>query len=121
MKHDSSLVEFYFRFRAMITALKTLPTQVPKGSEDVLNAVGFEHLKGQSPTVLGVMAKNDLGSPATIHKHLHNLRRAGFLTITACEYDMRVKNITVTDQGLRHFTRCADFAQALIRNLDLNS
>lgn len=121
MKHNSELVEFYFRFQALLDALRTLPGRVPKGSDSVLNAVGFEHLRGQSPTVLSVMAKRDLGSPATIHKHLHNLRRAGFLTITTCEYDMRVKNISVTDQGLRHFTTCADFAQALIRNLDLNS
>ena len=49
-----------------------------------------------------MMAKDELGAPATIHGRLKSMREKGWIMLADTE-DARRKQVELTDDALRHF------------------
>lgn len=56
---------------------------------------------GSNLNVKHIISKSNLGSPATLHKNLHNLVKANYIKLECYIVDMRVKHITLTNLSRR--------------------
>ncbi|MBU3747934.1 MAG: hypothetical protein FGM36_11635, partial [Burkholderiaceae bacterium] len=54
-----------------------------------------------------LLIREELGSPATIHKRIHQLKDAGFVSIEGQAGDSRVRLVVPTEQALRYFAEHA--------------
>ncbi|NHH82143.1 hypothetical protein DRA46_04267 [Burkholderia gladioli] len=63
-------------------------------------------------SVREMMARSELGSPATLHTRLKSMREKGWLTLGDTD-DTRRKQIELTPAALKHFDKLAEaFAKA---------
>jgi DNA-binding MarR family transcriptional regulator len=53
-------------------------------------------------SVRDMMAKEEIGSPATVHNRLKSMRQKGWIMLSDTE-DSRRKQIELTEAGLQHF------------------
>ena len=58
-----------------------------------------------------MMAKHELGAPATVHNRLKSMREKGWIMLTDTE-DSRRKQITLTQAALQHFDK---LSQCMLR------
>jgi len=103
------LVELYFRFRSLVAGLKDLPSVevLTPDMEALLARIGEAAHQGKPMAVRKLLVREELGSPATIHKRIHLLRDAGFVDFQGVENDSRVKLVVPTEAALRFFSEHA--------------
>jgi hypothetical protein len=66
---------------------------------------------GERLSVRDMMAKDELGAPATIHGRLKSMREKGWIVLADTE-DTRRKQVELSDAALRHF---AQLSRALVK------
>ncbi|NCX72807.1 MAG: hypothetical protein EBW88_05320 [Betaproteobacteria bacterium] len=98
------LVALYLRYRSLINALKDFPnaTQVTEELEPLLITITQAWHEGTPLPVRKLLIRDGLGSPATIHKRIHQLHEAGLVSLDAVASDARVKLVVPTDHALRY-------------------
>ena len=103
---DADLIDLYFRFRTLVAGLKGLPQNETLSPElEALLAVISESANQNQPmAVRKLLVREELGAPATIHKRIHTLRRAGLVDFKGVEADSRVKLVVPTEEALRFFS-----------------
>ncbi|PRE09683.1 winged helix-turn-helix domain-containing protein [Burkholderia multivorans] len=106
--------DIYLRFLQLTEALRGLPSLPPLDplEEKILEFVARMSQANERLSVRELMAKTELGSPATLHARLKSMREKGWLTLGDTE-DARRKQIELTPAALRHFDKLAEaFAKA---------
>jgi hypothetical protein len=93
------LIALYLRFRSLLDGLKDLPDAAAMTPElDTLLAVIGTAWQADKPlAVRKLLIREELGSPATIHKRIHQLKDAGFVsfdTLTSSETKTQSPNKT---------------------------
>jgi DNA-binding MarR family transcriptional regulator len=98
--------DIYLRFLQLADALRGLPSLPPLDplEERILALVARTAQDGARLCVRDMMAKHELGAPATVHSRLKSMREKGWLTLTDTE-DARRKQIELTQAALQHFDR----------------
>jgi len=98
------LVALYLRYCSLINALKDFPnaTQVTEELEPLLITITQAWHEGTPLPVRKLLIREALGSPATIHKRIHQLHEAGLVSLDAVASDARVKLVVPTDHALRY-------------------
>lgn len=98
--------DIYLRFLQLAEALRGLPALPPLDplEERILALVARTMQSGGHLSVREVMAKSDLGSPATVHTRLKSMREKGWLQL-ADTTDTRRKHVQLTQAALQHFDR----------------
>jgi DNA-binding MarR family transcriptional regulator len=98
--------DIYLRFLKLADAVRALPSLPPLDplEERILALVARTAQDGERLCVRDMMAKNELGAPATVHNRLKSMREKGWLTLTDTE-DTRRKQIELTQAALQHFDR----------------
>ena len=106
--------DIYLRFLQLAEALRglpSLPTLDPL-EEKILELVARMAQANERLSVREMMARSELGSPATLHARLKSMREKGWLTLADTE-DTRRKQIELTPAALKHFDKLAEaFARA---------
>lgn len=95
----------YFRFLQLaqsVNRIRAVAALTPNETQ-LLQEVALRHFAGQAFTVKQALALEDLGSPATLHKRVQRLRKAGFLSVEQKETDHRSKYLTATPLAIQHF------------------
>jgi DNA-binding MarR family transcriptional regulator len=96
--------DIYLRFLQCADALRgtpALPALDPL-EERILMLVACTGQEGQRLSVRDMMAKDELGAPATVHNRLKSMREKGWLTLSDTE-DTRRKQVELTQAALEHF------------------
>jgi hypothetical protein len=98
------LVALYLRYRSLVDGLKDLPnaTQVTEELEPLLITITQAWHADTPLPVRKLLIREALGSPATIHKRIHQLHEAGLVSLDAVASDARVKLVVPTDHALRY-------------------
>jgi DNA-binding IclR family transcriptional regulator len=98
--------DIYLRFLKLADALRGLPSLPPLDplEERILALVARTAQDGERLCVRDMMAKHELGAPATVHGRLKSMRAKGWLTLTDTD-DTRRKQIELTQAALQHFDR----------------
>ena len=98
------LVALYLRYRSLVDGLKDLPnaTQVSEELEPLLITITQAWHASTPLPVRKLLINEALGSPATIHKRIHQLHEAGLVSLDAVASDARVKLVVPTDHALRY-------------------
>jgi DNA-binding MarR family transcriptional regulator len=98
--------DLYLRFLKLADALRGLPSLPPLDplEERILALVARTAQDGERLCVRDMMAKHELGAPATVHNRLKSMREKGWLILTDTE-DTRRKQIELTQAALQHFDR----------------
>ena len=98
------LVALYLRYRSLVDGLKDPPnaTQVTEELEPLLITITQAWHEGAPLPVRKLLIHEALGSPATIHKRIHQLHEAGLVSLDAVASDARVKLVVPTDHALRY-------------------
>jgi DNA-binding MarR family transcriptional regulator len=111
------LIALYLRFRTLLEAIKDLPASdlMTPELETLLAVIGNAWQAGAPYPVRKLLIKEELGSPATIHKRIHHLKDAGFVNFESLEGDSRVRLVVPTEQALRYFAEHAKVIQAAAR------
>jgi len=96
--------DIYFRFLHLAEALRGLPSlpELDPLEERILSFVALNAQQEGRLSVRDMMAKEEFGSPATVHGRLKSLREKGWLTLEETE-DARRKQVTLTQAALNHF------------------
>lgn len=105
--------DIYLRFLQLSDAIRGLPSLPPLDplEERILAWVARATRAGERLSVRDMMAKEELGAPATIHGRLKSMREKGWIMLADTE-DARRKQVELTDAALRHF---AQLSRALVK------
>ena len=105
--------EVYLRFLQLTETIRGLPALPPLDplEERILSWVALAMRGGERLSVRDMMAKDELGAPATIHGRLKSMREKGWIVLADTE-DARRKQVELTDEALRYF---AHLSRALVK------
>ncbi|HDR9061595.1 TPA: winged helix-turn-helix domain-containing protein [Burkholderia vietnamiensis] len=106
--------DIYLRFLQLAEALRGLPSlpALDPLEEKILELVARLAQANERLSVREMMARSELGSPATLHARLKSMREKGWLTLGDTD-DTRRKQIELTPAALKHFDKLAEaFAKA---------
>ena len=113
---QKDLQEVYFRFLNFLKAVEELPN-LPKLDaieSQLLNVIALNWNNHERLLVSDAIALKDIGSPATLHNRLRQLREKNMIGYVI-ESDGRKKYIEPTDLALKYFSQ---FSQAIVRAAD---
>ena len=96
----------YLRFLQLAEAIRGLPALPPLDplEERILSWVARAAQQQERLSVRDMMAKEELGAPATIHGRLKSMREKGWITLADTE-DARRKQVALTKDAVKHFER----------------
>jgi hypothetical protein len=106
--------DVYLRFLQLTEVIRGLPAPLPPLDpleERILAWVARATRAGERLSVRDMMAKDELGAPATIHGRLKSMREKGWIVLAETE-DARRKQVELSDDALRHF---AQLSRAVVR------
>jgi DNA-binding MarR family transcriptional regulator len=98
--------DIYLRFLQLTEALRGLPSlpELDPLEERILALVARARQDNERLSVRDMMAKDQLGSPATVHNRLKSMRKKGWIMLTDTE-DSRRKQVDLTQAALQHFDK----------------
>jgi len=98
--------DIYLRFLQLAEALRGLPSlpELDPLEERILALVAKAGRAEERLSVRDMMAKSELGAPATVHNRLKSMREKGWIMLTDTD-DSRRKQIELTQAALQHFDR----------------
>jgi DNA-binding MarR family transcriptional regulator len=98
--------DIYLRFLQLTEALRGLPSlpELDPLEERILALVARARQDNERLSVRDMMAKDQLGSPATVHNRLKSMREKGWIMLTDTE-DSRRKQVDLTQAALLHFDK----------------
>lgn len=98
--------DVYLRFLQLAEAIRGLPALPPLDplEERILSWVARAQRTQERLSVRDMMAKEELGAPATIHGRLKSMREKGWIVLTDTE-DTRRKQVDLTQAALAHFDK----------------
>ncbi len=96
----------YLRFLSLAHALEGAPVSgVDETAKHLLQLIVLRHGQGKPLTVTDAMALTSVASPATIHRKLDALKKAGFVTQTYDGGNRRTKYLTPTHEADLYFDK----------------
>lgn len=106
MKKITRPADIYLRFLQLAEALRGLPAlpSLDPLEERILALVARAGQQQERLSVRDMMAKDELGAPATVHNRLKSMREKGWIMLTDTE-DARRKQIELTQAALLHFDK----------------
>jgi SOS-response transcriptional repressor LexA len=106
MKKPTRPADIYLRFLQLTEAIRGLPSlpALDPLEERILALVARAGQKKERLSVRDMMAREELGSPATLHSRLKSMREKGWIMLTDTE-DSRRKQIELTQAALLHFDK----------------
>lgn len=115
---NKELQEIYFRFINLVKAIDDLPglPKMDSTENQLLNRVADHWNRGERLLVSDAIAMRDIGSPATLHARLKQLRDKDMISY-ATESDGRKKYIEPTDQALKYF---AQISACMVKATDVS-
>lgn len=98
--------DIYLRFLHLAEALRGLPAlpSLDPLEERILALVARARQNEERLSVRDMMAKDGLGSPATVHNRLKSMREKGWIMLSETE-DARRKQVELTQAALLHFDK----------------
>lgn len=108
--------DIYLRFLQLTEAIRGLPTlpELDPLEERILTIVARAQQEQLRLSVRDMMAKHELGAPATVHARLKSMREKGWIMLSDTA-DARRKQIELTQAALQHFDR---LSQCMLRATD---
>lgn len=106
MKKTKRPADVYLRFLQLAEAIRGLPTLPPLDplEERMLAFVARAGQQEERLSVRDMMAREELGAPATIHGRLKSMREKGWIALADTD-DARRKQVKLTPLALRHFDK----------------
>jgi hypothetical protein len=106
MKKQNRPADIYLRVLQLAEAIRGLPSlpSLDPLEERILALVARAGREQERLSVRDMMAKEELGSPATVHNRLKSMREKGWIMLTDTE-DSRRKQIELTQAALLHFDK----------------
>lgn len=101
--------DIYMRFLQLAEALRGLPSlpSLDPLEERILVLVARASQLQERLSVRDMMAKSELGAPATVHTRLKSMRKKGWITLSDTD-DSRRKQIDLTSEALKHFDQLSN-------------
>lgn len=98
--------DIYLRFLQLSETLRGLPSlpSLDPLEERILALIARAKQGQERLSVRDMMAKDELGSPVTVHNRLKSMREKGWIMLTDTE-DTRRKQIELTQAALLHFDK----------------
>ncbi|MET0964485.1 MAG: winged helix-turn-helix domain-containing protein [Noviherbaspirillum sp.] len=106
MKRQTRPADIYLRFLQLADAIRGLPSlpSLDPLEERILALVARAGQERERLSVRDMMAKEEYGSPATVHNRLKSMREKGWIRLADTE-DSRRKQIELTQAALLHFDK----------------
>lgn len=106
---SKELQDIYFRFLNLVRSIEELPDfpKLDATENELLNMVASQWKKGERLLVSDAIAMRQIGSPATLHARLKQLREKDMVNYVI-EADGRKKYIEPTDMALKYFSQISD-------------
>lgn len=107
MENKTRPADIYLRFLQLAEALRGLPSlpALDPLEERILALIA--RAEQERLSVRDMMAKEDLGSPATVHGRLKSMREKGWIMLADTE-DSRRKQVELTQAALLHFDKLSN-------------
>jgi DNA-binding MarR family transcriptional regulator len=101
--------DLYLRFLQLTEAIRGLPSlpSLDPLEERILEFVARAAQTKDRLSVRDMMARSELGSPATLHARITSMRDKGWIMLSETE-DARRKQIELTQAALRHFDKLGE-------------
>ncbi len=105
-KTQTRPADIYLRFLQLAAALRGLPSlpSLDPLEERILELVARSGKQQERLSVRDMMAKEELGSPSTVHSRLKSMREKGWIMLSDTE-DSRRKQVELTKAAMLHFDK----------------
>lgn len=109
MTNSTRPADIYVRFLQLAEAIAGLPSlpSLDPLEDRILALVARVHGENRRLSVRDMMAREEFGSPATVHGRLKSMREKGWIRLSDTE-DARRKQIQLTPEALAHFDRLSN-------------
>jgi hypothetical protein len=106
---NKDLQDIYFRFLNLVRSIEELPSfpKLDATETQLLNQVATHWKSGERLLVSDAIAMREIGSPATLHARLKQLRDKDMVTYVV-ETDGRKKYIEPTSTALKYFSEISN-------------
>ena len=106
MNQPTRPADIYLRFLQLVGAVRGLPSLTPLDplEERLLALIANAGQKQELLSVRDMMARSELGSPATVHVRLKSMRMKGWILLADTE-DARRKQVELTQDAMCYFDR----------------
>ncbi|TFV95246.1 winged helix-turn-helix domain-containing protein [Oxalobacteraceae bacterium OM1] len=113
MKRFGRPADLYLRFLDLAQSIQGLPSlpALDPLEERILALIARANQQEERLCVRDLMARNELGAPATVHTRLKSMRQKGWIMLTDTT-DARRKQVELTQAALTHFDRLSKAMQA---------
>jgi len=110
--------QIYLRYLVLAEALRKSSIDL-SGIDDVgkklLEAIAIRSAQGQPLVVTQTMELSDIASPATIHRRIGILLKAGLIQVKQTEQNQKIKFLVPTQMSIDYFDKLGKLMTAAMR------
>jgi Fe2+ or Zn2+ uptake regulation protein len=111
--------QIYLRYLVLAEALRQSNIDfsgVDEIGKKLLETIAIKSAQGQPMVVTQTMELSDIASPATIHRRIEVLKKAGLIQVFQTEQNQKIKYLVPTQTSIDYFEKLGKLMTSAIRH-----
>lgn len=111
--------QIYLRYLVLAETLRKSNidlSDIDEIGKKLLETIAIKSAQGQPMVVTQTMELSDIASPATIHRRIETLKKAGLIKVFQTEQNQKIKYLVPTQTSIDYFEKLGKFMASAIRS-----
>ena len=111
--------QIYLRYLVLAETLRKSNidlSDIDEIGKKLLETIAIKSAQGQPMVVTQTMELSDIASPATIHRRIETLKKAGLIKVFQTEQNQKIKYLVPTQTSIDYFEKLGKLMASAIRS-----
>jgi DNA-binding Lrp family transcriptional regulator len=111
--------QIYLRYLVLAETLRKSNidlSNIDEIGKKLLETIAIKSAQGQPMVVTQTMELSDIASPATIHRRIETLKKAGLIKVFQTEQNQKIKYLVPTQTSIDYFEKLGKLMASAIRS-----
>ena len=111
--------QIYLRYLVLAETLRKSSidlSDIDEIGKKLLETIAIKSAQGQPMVVTQTMELSDIASPATIHRRIETLKKAGLIKVFQTEQNQKIKYLVPTQTSIDYFEKLGKLMASAIRS-----